>query len=254
MKAALTFCERFFARVLIRNRILVVNQPELQSIAKAYLGWNLIVGTNNLGEFSGWQQGLDLLPDENRSDGVIFANDTISTHRYFSVARRRAFLRSLHEAPTNAFVGFRGHAEGKLDIGGLPLPFWASTFCFMLTRETLRRLDSQLYLPSLVESCVRGGSVETTFFANMSDDLDKRLRHWLFDGAWYKSERLSDKNEVKMRFKAKCILAEMWLSARSFEVNAEMIDPFVSHPMLERADRLEKKLRRWSGVRDVENV
>lgn len=260
-RAALRFCDRVFDRDRGARRLLVSNRPGLaQELAPLARGWQSLEGSNRLAEFSGWQEGLDHLRQGSANDrGIVFVNDSVCTHRHFTFARARAFRHALRASEGPRIIGFRDIPDHRvfsaalefqirLTIAELELDAWTSTYCFALTAGALRALDHELCDPVLVSQCVPGGTDEKAFFDRLSPHLDRHLRHWLFEGGWYGSGRLSSANASHLLLKARCIAAELLLSARCRSAGVEAIDPFHVQPRLERMDRL---LRRWrrNGLR-----
>jgi hypothetical protein len=244
--SALQFCGKAFSKLPLTHRLLVWNGSK--AVGCVPKGWEVLQGSNSMGEFSGWQEGLDHLRKSGSEDSVIFANDTIASHRRFSVFRRWALVREIWCANPRCIVGFTDHANndiGELRICGLVLPGWTSTYCFMLGRETLDRLAYQLYDPDVVDRCVSGGVEEETFVsAELSPDLQLQLRRWLFRGGWYKSAPLSASNEAMFKFKARAICAELLLSARCWASGCTRHDPFERHPLARTLDRRTEGLAR----------
>jgi hypothetical protein len=240
--AAIDFCERAFGRGLVRRRLLVLNRPDIANQVGIPLNrWEVIEGTNALGEFSGWQEGLDHLGGSQA--GVIFLNDTVTTHRRFRMVRRIAMMSAIWSAPTRAMVGFTDHGAGSFSIEGFCLNHWVSTYCFMLTSDALDALQRSLYCRDLVLRVVPGGLREECFFSGLSPNLEYRLRHEMFDGGWYGGERLSSTNQDRLQLKARCIVAEMLLSARCDVLGVQQINPFHQYPLAARIDEFQQRVR-----------
>lgn len=250
---SMQFCEKAFARLASGGRmVLVLNNDVLRSkLVANHPAWEVLIGSNDLAEFSGWQEGLSHLRQsaESGSRGVIFVNDTVTTHRYVSPARTRAIQQSIYGAEGAELVGFRDSAGSEFMIGDLALDDWASTYCFALTNDALDRLSFQLYDIGSVKACVPGGTAEAEFFAGISDALDLHLRNWLFGGGWYGSQPLSAKNKCRFELKAKCIIAEKLLSAACMRRGVRPVDPFGQFAFLRRLDNLISRFRRESHVR-----
>lgn len=254
-RAALGLCHRLFGPAREGRRLLVLNReglaPEVQPQAA---GWQLVAGSNRHAEFSGWQEGLDLLAGSlGNKAAVVFVNDSVSTHRHFTSARGHAFLRTLEATVGRELVGFqdrperstisvRPDADLELTIADMTLFAWTSTYCFALTSEALQTLQCLLYDSAQVEACVPGGVDEATFFSRLSPHLAEHLRGWLFAGGWYGGGRLTSENMVRLQMKARSIAAELLLSARCRTVGIRALDPFLLHPMLARLDRYSTRL------------
>jgi hypothetical protein len=96
----------------ISRSILVLNSDNYQEVKAAINidSWHVIRGSNNDREFSGYQEGLDVLRSLTSSDSfsnVIFANDTL--------AKRDSYLRSwMLERALDIFTSeSRGKIAGK---------------------------------------------------------------------------------------------------------------------------------------------
>ena len=237
---ALKFCGEALTGRPIRRRLLVLNNPSLRRAVQVGTSWEIVDGTNHLGEFSGWQEGLALLDDQ--SAGVVFINDSVCTHRRFSWARKESFSRSVRKSANAAFVGFRDRGQGEFSVAGMNVNEWTSTYCFMLSTKGLELLGRRLYQSDLVAACVPGGLDEERFFAELSTDLDAHLRRWLFGGGWYAGERLTEATAESMTFKAKCIIAEKLLSGRCKALGIRASDPFQTYPFLQWLDRVDRRL------------
>ena len=240
-RQAMTFCDRTFAGLSIRRRLLVVNGETLPA-ESLVAGWELLRGSNATGEFSGWDEGLCVLPPLHDDDAVLLVNDTVGAHRHLSVFLRRALVAQIRRAKGACVVGFAGDSTGAptdLNICGMPLPSWISSFCFLLTAHALRRLGGRLHDPAEVASCVAGGSDESRFFSERcSPALRKHLTWWLFTG-WYRSERLTPASAERLLRKARCICAELLLSARCLALGIEFRDPARRHRIAHALDFLD---------------
>ena len=240
--AAMRFCEHAFVGSWVGRFILVVNRPELEELLAGRIGtrWEIVRGSNELAEFSGWQEGLDYLGTD--SDRVIFLNDTVTTHRLLTIGRKLSMVKAFQTASGASIVGKMDFTKGFFELAGLQLGSWISTFCFMLTSAALRRMNYRLYDPESTDSCVPGGLLEDRFFANMSPDLERHLRHLLFEGGWYASEPLSSSNNQRMKFKARCVVAEKTLSARCFRLQVTVIDSIDRAVVTKYFDKMERRL------------
>ena len=243
--SAVKFVDSQFLAKPDSRRVLVVNQPDLFATLKNNVpNWELVQGTNEFGEFSAWQEGLAYLARSVDGQGILFANDTIDTHRHFSVWRAEALRRAIDGAGPSALVGFRDSIDGDLRVAGMPLHGWVSTYCFFLTGDALRRLQRRLLYPESVRACVRGGVDEVRFFDRLSPDLQSHLQTWLFGGRWYAGGPLTVENSPRMTRKAEAIISEKLLSATCQSLSIETVDPFVQHSNLARADRMWQRVCR----------
>ena len=247
-RRAIVLCERLAADGFEGRLILVLNRGELAGELRGLsVRWEIVEGSNSLGEFSAWQEGLDLLG----SDGlpVAFLNDSASTHRVFSRFRRRAFVDAVRSARGACHVGFIDRASGQFSVAGKPLDRWVSTYCFALTAEAIERLEQRLTVSKTVDACVPGGEVEASFFDRLSPDLTRHMQALLFGGGWYASAPLTSENSGSFRFKARCVIAEKLLAARCIELEVQLVDPFFRRPLLEQLDRTASR-----GVRGLRKI
>jgi len=240
--ASIRFCESAFATLLKKRRpVLVLNDERLRAqLPTTKVSWDVIVGSNRMAEFSGWQEGLDRLWERSGGfdHGVIFVNDSVVTHRRFRLPRLFATRWSMRSAHGAALVGFRDAVGSHFSIGDLDFDDWTSTYCFALTQQALERLEFRLYDSHKVQACVPGGNDEAKFFAGISPNLEHHLRNWLFGGGWYGSQRLGSSNRAAMELKARCIIAEKLLSAACLRLGIAPVDPYAQHKNLRRLDTL----------------
>jgi len=188
-----------------------------------------MAGSNVLGEFSGWAEGLAALGPIDGEGRVVFANDTFGGYRRRSRAEAWALRAAITRAGGESLVGFTGDSQGLpsgLSILGLALEGWMSTFCFALSGRSLARLGGQLYDTPSLDACVHGGTDPKHFFTHeVSEALQRHLVWWLFEGGWRRSEALTAESEPRLVFKARCICAELLLSARCRAAGIEIVDP-----------------------------
>lgn len=242
---ALSICDQILTGIPVASRILVLNnsrQPE-----PTRHGWTTLRGSNELGEFSAWHEGLALRGSGERRD-VLFANDTLGKQRRPSIFRRWALRREMADVGDGAvlvnFTGQRVAPNAAMHIGGLPLHRWMSSYCFLVTAAALDLLGGKLYDPDEIASCVHGGPHERTFFTDrVSPALRAHLTWWLFQG-WHRSEALTPESQERLALKARCICAELLLSARCQSLGAESRDPLERHPVARFLDRANSV--RWA--------
>lgn len=243
LTSALGFIGRSFSRREGERRILVLNDARLvDGITTLARDWEILLGSNELGEFSAWQEGLERLGHSQQT--VLFANDTINNHRHFTWLRVAALRRCMKTAKGRVFVGFKAAIEGRLTVAGLPFDHWVSTYCFALSAEALSALDYQVSDPVLAGTCVAGGTDESTFFARLSPALETHLRRWLFRGWWYAGGPLTAENEVRMTRKAKAIISEKLLSAKCQSLQIGTVDP-LSNDAWRLLDGVIRRACKW---------
>ncbi len=239
--AAITFFARVFPKRLFTRRVIVINDRRLfKELESAGHGWELVEGTNSMGEFSAWQEGLNHLGSHEET--VVLANDTVSTHRHFTWLRAGAFRFSLFRARGSAIVGFTDSLPSTVVVAGLPISLWVSTYCFALTAPALRALQYRVSHPEMVKLCVAGGHDEEKFFRNISTDLEFHLRRWLFRGWWYAGGPLTPENSFRLKRKAEAIISEKLLSAVCQDRSIAIIDPFLQWPYIKFLDGVHRRV------------
>lgn len=219
---------------------------EDSSILKKAKGWQILAGTNQQYEFSAWQEGLGYLKNNISGDfSTIFLNDTVLTHRYFSVARKFAFLTGLLLFGNNnkpRYIGFTNKLKDKsrYTILNYSATSWVSTYLFFMNNLALQAIDYKIWSKEQNEQSVNGGYNKQNFFSeSISQNLKEWLIKWLFeDGGWYKSEPLSEANYKFFEIKAKSIINEKYLSAKLNSVGGQIIDPFIAMSIFRKIDRV----------------
>ena len=230
------------------RRILVLNDPSYQHLLQEFLGiWELVLGTNALGEFSAWQEGLDVLRPSNKP--VVFANDTVITHRTFTIFRWLAVRRAMQQIIGPTVIGFTNTIGTSLLIDKMTFCRWVSTYLFVVSADALILLNYAIVEPHRVRSCVTGGLNEDCFFANMSNPLSAHLRKWLFLGWWYGGGPLTVVNQAVLTRKAEAIVAEKLLSASVYSFGITVVDPFHNYKTLNFLDQLTRRLLNSTIVR-----
>lgn len=234
------FCERF------KNctKIVVCNSAEVKP-SDFGDSWIVLKGSNDAGEFSAWQEGLNwsLRNIEEPRHGYIFVNDTVNSHRQFSFVRLHYFKKFM--------LKYRNHAVGFTDtlnrgeqfsIHGLSGRKWLSTYCFYLSYDSLKKIDFTVNSELLHRESpdTDNGSL---FPASMSENLRTWLEHWLFGGGWYKSKSLTKTPNGIAEFKARAIVNEKMLSLRLTDKNVEIVSVMAQAPRIaQRLDNLMEKL------------
>jgi hypothetical protein len=141
-RRAIAFCELTFGKLPLRHRVLVLNRARHRS--RRGDGWEVVRGSNTLGEFSGWQEGLARLSDLGEQDAVVFVNDTVGAYQHMSIFRRWCLAREIRSMSANRMVGFTQDStglHGALTVRGLPAYPFVPTFCFALPYQVLVKLE-----------------------------------------------------------------------------------------------------------------
>lgn len=246
---ALRFSNRLASRLSIKHKVLVANSPTIAQdpaiIGKAN-DWQIVHGSNQLNEISGWQEGLDhLRKSVGEEISAAFINDTVVSHRTFTRFRLSAFVKTILHSQHKGLIGFiDGREFSGFSLDNIPISGWVSTYCFFLSCDALNKLEYKILDLPFVQSCVRGGTNEEEFFSELvSPPLRRHLCKWLFHGQWYASEPLTSSSEEKFIMKAKCIASEKWLAARCTREAIPQLDPFDFCPIYKRIDAETREAR-----------
>jgi hypothetical protein len=250
-RAALRFCDVALRGLNVVHRVLVDNHPH--EIGSLYAqseasGWRVVHGSNTEHEFSGWQEGLDtLLAHADDALHVVFMNDTVASHRFFSRGRMRALRRSLAAMkPGSArLVGFTHPANGVFSVDGKAFQRWVSTYCFALSPRALQALGRRIFEPGAADHYILGGVVEERFLSErLSHALHMYFRWYLFRGGWYGSAPLDAASAPRLVSKARCMLLEHLLTVRCEQLGIEIVDPFDRRRRLAFLDRVARYVHR----------
>jgi len=195
------------------NVISPSSSPLISAIAEA-----IIEGTNNLWEWSGYNEGLNAVrTDKNSIESVLFMNDTAFKHKETEKILS-AYLGGndiTPRLPTTYILG-RYHRPSRALTFELNSNFsgWISTFCFALTKDLFPLVNEVcLYLSHFtVDNRREGVTLLDTFFDELHPTMVAHLNWWLFGGGWYRSEPLSNANYVMFRQKLRSILGEFKLT------------------------------------------
>jgi hypothetical protein len=235
LASSIDYLNRFPAdeRLIILNKASLQASTVLQNTAKR---WQIILGSNSSGEFSGWQEGLDHLDRQGRFDRYIFANDTVVSHRKYTWVRHLAFQHELSRR--SSCFGFTNSVKSTFYIENMPLKRWISTYLFCFNNSTLDQINRQLDYSELVEKYVNKTVDERNFLSEkLCPALRDHLNNWLFKGGWYTSQPLSEFNYEFLRRKAVSILNEKYLSALLKARGVVIRDPLITTKGLARLDR-----------------
>jgi len=204
--------------------------------------WLLLKGSNSNCDFSGFQEGLDMLNNRNlRYSQYVFCNDTVLAHRRFTYLRYVLFRMSIKFCQSGV-IGFYNSFGRSYALSGIPADGWLSTYLFCMNVEALSFIHWRVDFGPIVDAYVVGGTDEKAFF---SRELDYFLRghlcNWLFEGGWYKSEKLNSLNSDMFKVKAKAILSEKFLSSKFIESKIKLNDVFFRISVLYFFDKLLSK-------------
>lgn len=176
-----------------------------------------IVGSNNLAEFSGWNEGLDACKPE-AFDIVVFANDTFYTNRRFEQDAFNKFKAKCLSGRDKFIIGEVCYA---IDYKMLKkrkkfLLRWIRTSIFAISKEALSELKYVGIDRNKIEYYLSFGRGSSFIY---SDDINKliqnRINDWIFppqgSTGWHSANSGDD---TRLLLKARCVLQELLLTIR----------------------------------------
>ncbi len=214
----------------------------------------VVQGSNFLHEFGGWDLGIAhfrQMAGDRSPDLFVLANDTFCHHRPFSWLEEHIFSTSFRQAARkeNAIAGERSDFGQDFSVNGLRMDSWVSTYLYALTPGLLESLNWQTTIDEeTLKRLVLGGMDEKKFFSSELDPLlVEHLSGWLFANRerrlWRSAAPLGMNNANRVYDKARAILCEKYLTARSKSMGAEFLDPYQSI-----AGRIAKACKPYRGT------
>jgi hypothetical protein len=184
---------------------------------------SVVCGSNSRWEFSAWNEAVEAV-EINESDVVIVFNDTVLTHRFYTWLDFTLFTSKLNSSFGERFVLGEVNSSGKsLEVGGVEITEWVSTYLFAIDGMTLRGIGG-----FLVEE---GEYISPDFkLINMSVSLKAHINKWIFPddkkNGWYKSGSVGGLSVDFINKKINAIYCEKSLSARSVDFGAKLVSVY----------------------------
>ena len=174
-------------------------------------------GSNKDAEWSAYQQGITLASSRGIAPGgLILINDTVTTHRSFTILRYIMLINCLRtKLNPMQMAGFcDGDRSNGFHIFEKPVGPWVSSYLFYLTPDLVLALNTNL-IPQQekIEEWYSSCDLGNFFPIFINEPFRKFLESWLFKGGWYGSQTLSEGNLDQFKRKLKSILYEANLSA-----------------------------------------
>lgn len=253
------YSENYFAEALIEfhkilkltssqyKLIVVINNTVLAEKYKTFpvqhIKFEVVFGSNIFHEFSGWQEGLDFIKN-NHSDlynesGYIFANDTLCKHRKYTPLHPLLFAICSYSVLISSKPKMAGQClseSEEIDFNDVRFNIFIATYFFTLNRQAIKLMDYKV-MPTqeLINQYLVGGHCEESFFTEkLSMVLKNRQLNILFNGLWYKSEKLNQNNKEFLYCKARSNLAEMYLSSKAHSNKIKFIDTYLLIKLMNR--------------------
>lgn len=189
-----------------------------------------ISGTNLVGEFSGWHEGL-LSAKSNEFDIIIFANDTFCTRREFGENEINKLTESVEFINKYNKSVLIGELCWSIDynrflMGKKFLLKWIRTSMFVMTKSSIKSIDYFKPPQNINDKVKMNRDNNRIVFSNdIPKIIQNRINNWLFptnpNEGWYKSQK-SDASVILL--KAKCILLELMLTINSENEGIKIID------------------------------
>lgn len=182
-----------------------------------------IIGSNSCGEFSGWAEGVNH-GDYEDYDVILFANDTFSTRRSFSVDDEKKFLEKILIARSRSSFFLVGelhwHINYQLFFKRKKFVLrWVRTNMFAISTEAARKIGGISLAEREVTSMVGIDESGNFLLSQQIPEVHRRrVEDWLNPATpslgWHGS-RIASKS-IK-RLKAMCVLQELNLTSRCIE-------------------------------------
>lgn len=250
-KAAVRRFASFMRQVGEAHTLVVVDNASPGVADALPPGAHLVAGDNTLREFSGWQAGIEHCRRHGlwgRDTVVVLANDTFATHNKFGPVTRHGFVRAfkglLRHPRDRVLVGDVHGGRYQLEVCGLPLHQWVSTYLFAATSALLDDIGG--IAPSCDLDAFFTGRADARDFVTgpLNAHMKRHVEQWLFDrdgqSRWYGADAITEQNYGRFVGKAKSIICEKWLSARTLAAGGKLEPVFGSQltRQLRRLDRL----------------
>lgn len=219
-------------------------------------GLKIFTGDNSVREFSGWEVGLAHCRHSGlleKSDLVVFANDTFCHHNKFGSVTRFAFRQALCQLlrlPSAPVVAGVIHSFGKsFCIDGLELDRWVATYLFGLSRGMLHQLHRLMPLTQMADFYCH--DVDTLNFSDrVSPNLASHVKHWLQGSGRTRmkgTDAIGTLTLAQLQGKSNSILCEKYLSAYALAQGGTLLDVFES-ASLRQLRRVEALPKKWVSV------
>ncbi len=220
--------------------IVVIDNSLPESYVKHCDGYVRIGGNNTLWEFSGWDRGLDYIKENiscSRYAHVFFANDTFHQRTYRD---GKNFL-DVFDSPilkgkdvVKSAIGYLDDFPKDVQLCGIEYRYWIRSNIFSLPIDIVYKLYP--FAETIDSQAVFSSDYEVFWSETdlISDNWKVYISSWLFGTEnpkypeyrlhWLKATSITADNYKFFKKKAKCILAEHYLSARLFDMKVPIID------------------------------
>ncbi len=214
---------------------------------------NVIQGSNEAREFSGWECGLKHAEASGMDLSkyiVIFANDTFCHHNNFGIFSRYAFRKSFGkmtvDSKCHAISGEVWPFNSVFEVDGVESDCWVATYLFALPGATLMKIGGMH--PTLpFDRFYSNDENKLTYSELLSSNLANHLDRWFSDrssASWKNKANLDTSSTENFKGKANSIICEKYISAKVKSVGGVIIDVFNNKwiRLLRRFETLHYKL------------
>jgi hypothetical protein len=191
------------------------------------LNISYISGSNQLHEFSAWQEGYQLIKEDiDDRSLVLLTNDTILSNHPFYGCLDLALLKCLNSLSSNSQNSIIGIRQ-VLDFN--EVKDYLSSFLVILNgRQTIHKVLDGILNIEFDARINEGNSNEILIYCDDKYYQDF-INNWLTEPgkkSWHKAEKLTDQSISRLQMKAKCILLEHSISIRAKKNNIKIFDIF----------------------------
>lgn len=215
LKGILHFADQFNSEYhifIVNNNKENIELPQQKCIT-------VLTGSNTLGEFSGWNEGLAIARNSGNASRFIFVNDTFNQHRAWTPILFEGFVRCFKAVFSSPMACIGGEVNSfglEYSLLDFKASAWVSTYLFAFNRSALEALEWNLSPPiSVLPRFIACNSmVEVSEIMQFSSTLRTHIQSWLSPqlGAkgWYGTAAIDDLQKLR---KIKAISCEKYLSA-----------------------------------------
>ena len=243
---------RKYKLVVVFNNDKLMDNISQHSIRD--MKFDIVLGTNQFHEFSGWNEGLSFISNRYVADyedaGYVFCNDTLCHHRVYTFIHRLIFSICCNVALISNKPAISGELTPPIsffEFNNVKFNSWIATYFFVINKQAMGFMKNKL-LPNkeIIDKYLLGGHNQNYFFSeDMPENLKNQLLNWLFKGGWHKSGTLNKNNKDIFYNKARSIIVEITFSSEIYAKKLKIIDTYYLIRLYSKAlpEKLRSKIR-----------
>lgn len=198
-----------------------------------------IEGDNRFWEFSGWDKAIEYISQRNiitDDSKIVFANDTIGAHRFFTLLDIIAYYKAIKVMPKNmpCMIGELNTFNENFSIDSIQADSWISTYLFAVNTKFLQNIRRTVSVENFGIELIRSEKNINGIFNLIGVEVSKNLlyhiNNWLFPKkkyyGWYGAEKIRLGDDILLYGKLRSILNEKKLSAICVNSDGILIDVY----------------------------